>query len=310
MAVQPTSVFQWANNDIEETKTINGSVETLPNKVEPTQEFYDSGLLYREPLPRPYLNFVLNLAAQWITYLEERADEHEATLVRDSIVAAAAKTTLVDADSFGVVDSEAANALKEVTFGNLRGSFPTPSTTGRSTVELATSAEAIAGIDAERAVTPAALAAALANLLANHLPSGTTTVFYQQNAPTGWTKSVSINDRSIIITSGSDGGTTGGAWAITGLDVLGHTLTVNQMPAHNHRLWVYNSNVDRNEVEGFLGDVAVAGENSTPHAYRNSNGGGDQLIEDEGGGASHDHGISHDGAWRPAHAKFILCVKN
>ncbi len=310
MAVKPTEVIQWANDDIDETKTINGSVETLPNKVEPTQEFADSGLLYREPLPRSYLNFFLNLTARYINYLEERADEHEATLVRDSIVAAAAKTTLVDADSFGIVDSEASNALKEVTWANLKASFPTVSTTVRSIMETATDAEAIAGIDAERAVTPAALAAALANLLASHLPAGTTTVFYQTNAPTGWTKSTSVNDRALHITSGSDGGTTGGDWTITGLDVLGHVLTEAEMPSHRHEEGLISRGSAVGGASYAFGTAATGLTSNVWEHHQSQNTGKRGWTSTEGSDSAHDHGISHDGEWRPAHAKFILCVKN
>ena len=310
MAVKPTETIQWANNDIEEVKTINGSLETLPNKKAPPQEFLDSGILYREPLARPFLNWFLNLTARYINYIEERMDEFEATLVRDSIVAAAAKTTLVDADSFGVVDSEASNVLKEVTFGNLRASFPAPSTTVRTTLEQATNAEAIAGIDTDRAVSPAALKAALDNLLANHLPSGTTTVFYQQNAPTGWTKSTSVNDRVLHITSGSDGGTNGGSWTVSGLTVDGHTLTVAEMPSHRHEegLVARGSAVGGSTFEFGTAETGITANVNEHHQLQNTGKRGRTSLE--GDGDPHTHGLSSAGSWRPAHAKFILCVKD
>ena len=45
---------------------------------------------------------------------------HKAAAISAPIVTAAAKTTPVDADSFGIVDSEASNVLKELTFTNLK----------------------------------------------------------------------------------------------------------------------------------------------------------------------------------------------
>lgn len=47
------------------------------------------------------------------------------------------------------------------------------------------------------------------------IPSGTALLFYQAAAPTGWTKSVTDNDKAIRVVSGSTGGTSGGSVAFS-----------------------------------------------------------------------------------------------
>lgn len=304
MAVKPTETIQWAVNDIDESKTINGSLETLPNKQEPTQEFANSGVLFREPLPRPYLNFFFNLTARYINYLEERADEFEATLVRDSINNAAAKTALVDADVIPLLDSAATNALKKITWANVKTSLPDSSETVKGVIELATEAEGLTGTDAVRAITAAVLKAVVDAAIQSVLETGTKTVFYQEDAPTGWTKSTAVNDRVIQITSGSDGGTTGGSWTISGLDVLNHTLSINEIPSHDHRTGPY---IQANE-DFAHGEISAG--NGSGLAGGGSGARSEGLTSNTGGTDPHDHGISSAGTWRPAHAKFILCTRD
>jgi len=69
-------------------------------------------------------------------------------------------------------------------------------------------------------------------------PSGTVMLFVQSAAPTGWTKSTAHNDKALRVVSGAVG--SGGsvafstAMASRGLTVDSTTLSVAQMPAHNH----------------------------------------------------------------------------
>ena len=78
--------------------------------------------------------------------------------------------------------------------------------------------------------------------------SGTKMLFQQTAAPTGWTKDTSHNDKALRITSGtvSTGGSVAFETAFASQSVAGsisnsvsgstasHTLTIAQMPAHNH----------------------------------------------------------------------------
>jgi len=79
--------------------------------------------------------------------------------------------------------------------------------------------------------------------------SGTTMLFYQQNAPSGWTKLITQNDKAIRVVSGSTGGTSSGSVAFStafalqsvtgsvslgGLSATATTLSESQMPSHSH----------------------------------------------------------------------------
>ena len=75
-------------------------------------------------------------------------------------------------------------------------------------------------------------------------PSGTRMLFHQANAPTGWTKSTTNDNRALRVVNGSTGGNQGGANSFTGVlnstvttgngSVSSHTLTTAQIPAHFH----------------------------------------------------------------------------
>lgn len=67
-------------------------------------------------------------------------------------------------------------------------------------------------------------------------PSGTAMLFQQTAAPTGWTKSVTHNDKALRVVSGA----VGAGGSVTFSTLFGRTatdgaaLTVGQMPVHNH----------------------------------------------------------------------------
>lgn len=87
---------------------------------------------------------------------------------------------------------------------------------------------------------------------ASGFPSGTKMLFHQAAAPTGWTKQTSVDDSTLRVVSGSTGGSIGGSVAFSTLFATGKTvslsgnvgattLTVAQMPSHNHSV-CYNQN--------------------------------------------------------------------
>ena len=69
-------------------------------------------------------------------------------------------------------------------------------------------------------------------------------LFHQANAPTGWTKSTTNDNRALRVVNGSTGGNQGGANSFTGVlnstvttgngSVSNHTLTDAQIPSHYH----------------------------------------------------------------------------
>jgi hypothetical protein len=66
--------------------------------------------------------------------------------------------------------------------------------------------------------------------------SGTRMTFQQTDAPTGWTKDVSINDFGLRVVSGPAGITPGTAFSTVFAQTVtgGHAITVPQMPSHDH----------------------------------------------------------------------------
>lgn len=74
-----------------------------------------------------------------------------------------------------------------------------------------------------------------------YLPAGTTMIFAQTAAPTGWTKSTTHNNKALRVVSGaaSSGGSVAFTTAFSATRVLsgstdGHALTIAEMPAHTH----------------------------------------------------------------------------
>jgi hypothetical protein len=68
-------------------------------------------------------------------------------------------------------------------------------------------------------------------------PSGTTMLFQQTAAPTGWTKQTAINDYGLRVTSGTAGTTPGTAFStVFAQTTVGNTtLSVAQIPTHTHQ---------------------------------------------------------------------------
>lgn len=74
-----------------------------------------------------------------------------------------------------------------------------------------------------------------------YLPAGTSMLFAQTAAPTGWTKSTTHNNKALRVVSGtaSSGGTVAFTTAFSAARALsgstdGHALTIAEMPPHTH----------------------------------------------------------------------------
>jgi hypothetical protein len=70
----------------------------------------------------------------------------------------------------------------------------------------------------------------------NSFPSGTSLVFQQTSAPTGWTKQSTHNDKALRVVSGtaSSGGTVAFSTCFSRTATDSHTLVANEMPSHVH----------------------------------------------------------------------------
>ena len=157
---------------------------------------------------------------------------------------------------------------------------------------------------------PAIDGSALTGLAA--FPSGTLMLFQQTAAPTGWTKQTTHNDKALRVVSGtvSSGGSSAfstafatpsvsasltGSPDVSGLSVSmsgnisSTTLSVNQIPSHNHPLIfansAYNTAIPNNRLikNSFSGNPSL-------------NSGSKPSIENTGGGGSHNHGHNLSGS--------------
>lgn len=72
MATKPLESLGWATNQIDEAVDVGGSNQLVTNKVEPTQEMKDSGVLAREKWARSYMNWLFNFIMRWIDNLDTR----------------------------------------------------------------------------------------------------------------------------------------------------------------------------------------------------------------------------------------------
>jgi hypothetical protein len=133
------------------------------------------------------------------------------------------------------------------------------------------------------------------------IPAGTVMLFWQANAPTGWTKITSQNDKAFRVVSGTGGGTGGSVAFETAFQAhspSGTTnaiaLTVAQMPAHHHTGAV-NSPVAglQGGAQGYVGSTGTV--NSA------------QM----GGGGTHSHAFTGNSInLDVSYINIILCSKD
>lgn len=108
-----------------------------------------------------------------------------------------------------------------------------------------------------------------------YLPSGTTMLFVQASAPTGWTKSTVQNDKALRVVSGSGGSSGGGVTGLSSTISIAHTHVVD---AHTHTISNHLHVLDYTTQ----GSVGLAG----PSAWSsNSDGALVETYNGVGGGA-------------------------
>lgn len=112
-----------------------------------------------------------------------------------------------------------------------------------------------------------------------YLPAGTSMLFAQTAAPTGWTKSTTHNNKALRVVSGtaSSGGTVAFTTAFSAARALsgstdGHALTIAEMPPHTHTQEI---------MAGGINFASGAGYNTTTGNTGST-----------GGGAAHSHTLA------------------
>lgn len=125
------------------------------------------------------------------------------------------------------------------------------------------------------------------DILQYAMQAGTKAVFYQDSAPTAWTRDTTINDFVLGVVSAGSPGTTTGSWTISGLTVPGHTHTFsgNTGPA---------SDGSNNTTSG-PDDLPPTGHQHTFSGTTSNSG---------------TLNVSSSGAWRPATAQVLLATKD
>jgi hypothetical protein len=147
----------------------------------------------------------------------------------------------------------------------------------RATAIAAADLDATNKANAARLAAIAAAALDATNKANAVIPSGTRMLFQQTNAPVGWTKDTTHNDKALRVVSGAaeSGGTVDFSVAFVTGRVGDTTLTTEQIPSHDH------------------GTPAYARDGSSAHL---GDGGGNLTFSgvktgSTGGGAPHNHSI-------------------
>jgi microcystin-dependent protein len=153
-------------------------------------------------------------------------------------------------------------------------------------------------------------------------PSGTKMLFAQTSAPAGWTKSTTHDNKALRVVSGTAGsggsvefttafaskvvsGTTGSTTATnnaatTGGTVGNHTLTVAQMPSHQHllvadqnfastNLTASNQFPREDEADGYPDSYSLGGTTAAATIGRSSLVGSNGAHSHSFSGSSHNH---------------------
>jgi hypothetical protein len=146
----------------------------------------------------------------------------------------------------------------------------------------------------------------------NIFPAGTSMLFEQNSAPTGWTKQTTHNDKALRVVSGTAG--SGGSAAFSSVmasrglsgTVSGTTLSLAQIPSHQHDLgnnqtWQGFGTDDFNFSFPGAGDANTVGLRDFGESY----------IGSKGGSASHSHSFTGTAVdMRVAYVDIIIANKD
>jgi hypothetical protein len=157
-----------------------------------------------------------------------------------------------------------------------------------------------------------------------YLPAGTTMLFAQTAAPTGWTKSTTHDNKALRVVSGAagSGGSVSFTSAFTSQAVTGtvanHTLTTAQIPSHTHTA-IVNDPQHTHTPDAYVNPVVGGGGVGTgvvlsPGAgltISSSSTGISVTNNSTGGGGAHNHAFSAPNIdLAVAYVDVIIAVKN
>lgn len=146
-------------------------------------------------------------------------------------------------------------------------------------------------------------------------PSGTTLLFFQADAPIGWTKVTTHDNTALRVVSGTGGGI-GGSTAFTsvftsrtpsgsvsvsgsnsGGSVSNTVLTVDQIPSHSHSITdpghVHSGAAQHPSSSGPEQDQSGGPENRTLFNINSGSSSTGITINSSGGGQAHNHGFTN-----------------
>jgi hypothetical protein len=156
----------------------------------------------------------------------------------------------------------------------------------------------------------------IANVPDSPIPAGSVMLFYQANAPTGWTKVTTQDNKALRVVSGTGGvsaGTTAFSSVFTNQTVSttistsisgttgATTLSTSQIPSHTHTVAYGGGSDNQPQLVGVAGNIDSTNTGAT------------------GGGGSHTHSFSGSGSGSGTssavtlnvqYIDIILCSKN
>ena len=133
----------------------------------------------------------------------------------------------------------------------------------------------------------------------DYIPNGSVMVFFQANAPTGWTKVTTQNDKTLRVVSGTGGGT-GGDWAMSAGETTsshGGHVHAGAAHAHNHNLSAGNHTLSTNEMPSHTHTYPMSnvGNSGSLHSGNHTTNWPQEFTKTTnatGGGAAHAHSLS------------------
>lgn len=122
---------------------------------------------------------------------------------------------------------------------------------------------------------------------ATDIPTGTKMLFVQTDAPTGWSKDTTHNDKSLRVVNGtaSSGGTNTFSSTFTTVNTSAVSLTIAQLPAHTHNYSGTTGTENQAHNHGFSGAGSTDAQGTHTHTFTIWSGDGGRTDGPGGNGS-------------------------